>query len=337
MKYPLAILAMLIPAAAGATPLALDEGYLHKDGAIQTYYRVPERIDPYFPTKGILLTMDGGNYNDAIAQRWIGWLISRQEPDGLFSRFCLNEGEQAYQACEPADADDSMMAMWIELLYRAAPKSGLPSAWSHSAKKAETQLDALFSEESNIYHISRRMQVGLLMDNIEIYAALRNAAKEARAHGDLRQSASFYTKAARLKSGIMQTFWDDGTKSFRASTQARAEHEFYPDDVAQMIPLLHNFHTPRMQPVAQAYAAWMRDHKDNWFSLLGTTYPWGVIAMVATRNNDFTTANCWLQLSAPYRHSKIWDVMDEAAYQSVEVRLKKEWPEGLPHCEGARA
>jgi len=326
---------LLLPFTADAGELKLGANYLRPDGAILTYHESTATVDPYFPTKALLIAADMGMDTTSLSQGWINWLLERQEANGLFSRFCLDEGKEYYRACNVADADDAMMAMWIELLYRNAPEGGLPVNWHKSAKKAELQLDALYDSQNNIYLISKALPVGLLMDNIEIYAALRNSGKEARSQGDLRQSSRFYSKAARLKSGIMTTFWDKDSNLFKASTQERKEFAFYPDHVAQVIPMLHGFQASPMATPAQTYASWMQSHKQEWLDLIGNEYPWGLVAVLAATQGDMMTANCWVQMSAPHRTSTtVWDVLDEAAYQSVEQKLAAHWPNGLPACEG---
>jgi hypothetical protein len=37
---------------------------------------------------------------------------------------------------------------------------------------------------------------------------------------------------------------------------------------------------------------------------------------------DYTTSGCWLKLAAPSRHSKVWNVMDETAFQIVAWKMQ---------------
>lgn len=317
-------LAASMASSAHAGTFTLDKGYVRPDGAIMSYYNVSNFIDPYFPTKALLTAHDSGMNIKPLAQGWINWLMSRQESDGLISRFCKADDASDYQACLIADADDSMMALWIELLYRMAPQAGLPREWKHSAAKAQTQLDALFDTKSNVYFISKAMPVGLLMDNVEIYAALKRAGAEARRIGELKQSAAFYAKAERLKAGIVKTFWDEKSQRFRITTQERNANDFYPDKVAQMIPLLHGFQSASTGSPEATYHRWMQAHQKEWMDLIGKEYPWGLVAVVATERKDIDTASCWLKQVAPHRHTGTWDIVDEAAFQAVEFKLQKQ-------------
>jgi len=318
--------------AAHAKVFTLDSAYIMPDGAIRTYLEKNAIIDPYFPTKALLTAHENGMNISALAKGWINWMLPRQESDGLFARFCYDGDKDGYEACMVADADDSMMAMWTELLYRMAPAGGMPASWRVSVTKALKHLEELYDKESGIYFISKEMPVGLLMDNIEIYASLARSADEAARIGELKQASQFYVKAHRLKAGILKTFWDRDAQRFRVSTQTRTDAEFYPDNVAQMVPLLHGFHAFMLGTQEISYSEWMMSHQDEWFGMIGKNYPWGLLAVIALQHNDVATANCWMQQSAPHRHTGTWDVLDEAAFQTVEWKLQKQRPDSLPAC-----
>lgn len=337
MKYLLSISIMLMTlgaTSAHARELLLDASYMHPTGAIMTYAGGNDIIDPYFPTKALLTAHDSGMNIQAPARAWIRWMLRHQETNGLFSRFCRDEDMHDYRACLDADADDAMMAMWIELLYKMAPTAGLSDAWKQSARKAEAQLAALYDRDKGVYMVSKTIQTGLLIDNIEIYGAFKHAAKEAKRVGESQQAALFSLKAAQLKTGIIKSFWNPERKMFHASTQPRDKEVFYPDFVAQLMPMLYGFDFSVAVPSNQLYSAWMRDHHQEWTRLIGADFPWGLVAIVATQNNDITTAHCWLQQAAPHRQSGPWDVLDEAAFQSVEWQLHQKAPATTPACEG---
>jgi hypothetical protein len=108
-------------------------------------------------------------------------------------------------------------------------------------------------------------------------------------------------------------------KRFLVSTQLEQLGEktaFYPDHVAQLFPLLVKF------PVASRdeqtyYRQWMRNYRQQWLKQSETDYPWGLVAVLALRENDATSVRCWLRESTPLRHSSRWAVTDEVAYQIV--------------------
>lgn len=320
---------------ASTRPLILDAGYLQPSGAIMTYYGARDFIDPYFPTMALLTAHDNGMNVSHVANGWINWLLPRQEANGLFSIFCNDQETNNYRACLNADADDAMMAMWIDLLYRTAPTSGMPAAWMESTRKAENQLESLYDRESGVYFISHELPVGLLMDNVEIYASLKRASLEAKRLGVGQQAALFSLKAARLKTGIIKTFWDEDAQRFKPSTQKREAQDFYPDVVAQLMPALRGFELSLAGAPEKFYRSWMQSHRTAWMDMVGKEYPWGLVAIAATQHNDMDTANCWFQQAAPHRNTDKWDVLDEAAFQAVEIHLLKKWQGGPPTCQKA--
>ena len=302
--------------------LKLDPIYLRPDGAIMTLTS-GQLVDPYFPTKALLIAQDSGMDISKIAGDWIKWMLARQDSSGLFFRYCFKENEATYTACAEADADDAMLAMWIELLYRMAPRKGLPKEWKESADKAEYQLNSIYNPKATVFFVSKSMQAGLLMDNIEIYSAFKRIEREAVRLGEGKKSVEYRGKAEQLKIGIIGNFWDDKNKRFTVSTQARTENKFYPDVVDQLVPMMHGFSITKIPSENSFYKSWIKHHKNEWFALLGKDYPWGLLAVMAEKRGDYNTAGCWMKLSAPSRHTKLWNVMDETAFQIVEWKLGK--------------
>ena len=314
-----------------ANSFTLEPMNVRPDGAILTW-ATGGVIDPYFPTKALLLAQDNGMDISELGTRWVEWMLARQDESGLFGRYCYKEDQAVYETCAIADADDAMMAMWVELLYRLAPRGGLPEAWAKSAEKAQYQLDSIFDSSSTVFFVSKAMHAGLLMDNIEIYAAYKNIERNALRIGANKTAKSYSARAEYLKNGIIPTFWDQKNTTFKASTQTRTDAGFYPDTVVQLIPMMYKFSSPSVKQPRDFYAKWMKNHRGEWFALIGKDYPWGLLAVVAMQQNDAMTANCWLRRSAPFRHGEQWNVLDEAAFQVVQKKLKKKWKHELPAC-----
>ena len=329
-------LLLCIASPAFAKQLTLDPIYIRPDGAIMTLTS-GQLVDPYFPTKALLMAQDSGMDISKLATGWINWMLVRQDENGLFARYCFKEGEVKYDACAAADADDSMMAMWIELLYRMSPRSGLPKAWKDSVEKAEYQLNTLYNPQATVFFISKNMQVGLLMDNIEIYAAFKRIEREAIRIGDSTQAIAYHGKAEQLKIGIIGVFWDASHKRYIASTQTQRETSFYPDTVVQLIPMFHHFDIAHAPSQNHVYKEWMKQHRKEWFDLIGNDYPWGMLAVLAETHSDTKTTNCWFQQSMPYRNTKLWDVLDETAFQIVQWKLQKKNVTLDVPCVGAKS
>lgn len=292
-------LALLLAAAgAPAAPSAeLTLGdYQDAEGAISVV-RQGDSVDPYFALQALQLAQDHGLEAQPAAQRWAQWLLPRQKPDATFDRFCRRG--PVWGPCQTADADDSLLALWLMLLDTLPPSPQRQD----SRRAASVALQKLHDPARGIYLVSPVYQHGLFMDNLEVWDYLRRT-------GD---SAS----AAALARAIQRVFWDGASRRFLVSTQPEQRHEkprFYPDAVAQVFPLLVRF--PLLPgPASAYYRSWMRQHRAEWLAQVKTDFAWGLVAVLAWRQGDLPTARCWLRTTAAFRHTHHWTVTDEVAHQ----------------------
>jgi hypothetical protein len=288
------------------------------DGAI-TLNADGKYVEPYFATKALIVAQDGGLDIRVAALAWINWALPRQRPDGLFRRFCRNNNNNDWRDCAPADADDSMLALWMQLLYRMSPPGGLPAAWQRSVVSSAKQLEKLYNQRLGVYHISRRNHVALLMDNIEVYAALQDVAREQLHLGDSDAAEKTNVRAEKLKSAIDRVFWDRRHKRFNPSMQ-KDHPAFYPDDVAQVYPWLANMNAPG-EDAHEAWEQWKRAFGAGWIERRYDTHPWGLVALAAEKVGDSSAAACWTSHADPLRGSASWNVLEEAVWQALEARF----------------
>ena len=276
-------------------------------------------VEPYFATKSLLVAQDTGLEARDAAIAWVQWLLPRQRKDGRFNRYCRNTNG-TWRSCGAADADDSMLALWLQLLYRLAPDNGLPAEWQQSAARAEAHLKLLRNSRLGVYHISRRNHVALFMDNVEVYAALRDIAAAQQRFGDAERAQQTRKQTDDLSHAIARIFWDSRAQWFRVSTQKQQRGDFYPDAVAQVFPILAHFQVSNRDP--KAVWEWWRDtFGQEWLTQKRDPHPWGLLAVAAFEADDHQSATCWLSQSAPFRYSKAWNVLEEAAYQGLENSL----------------
>src|ERR1700694_5538542 len=76
-------------------------------------------VEPYFATKALITAQDAGLDVRQAGLGWVQWALQRQRKDGRFDRYCRKTGTD-WKPCGAADADDSMLALWLQLLYRLA-------------------------------------------------------------------------------------------------------------------------------------------------------------------------------------------------------------------------
>jgi hypothetical protein len=302
------LLALLGWAPADARAAALDlSGYADDAGAISVQHR-GATSDPYFALQALLLAHEQGLDVSATAKRWVEWMLPRQKPDGTFDRYCRTG--TTWAACKTADADDSLLALWLRLLETQPEELKRNAAWAKSHEAARASLKRLEDKGRGIYMVSPVYLHGLFMDNLEVWTY-----RPAQAGV---QSARFpdFGKA------IHETFWDPAARRYHVSTQLEqrtAEPAFYPDAVAQIFPLLVNFpHVPG--GAAAHYKEWMRKHRAEWLRQVKTDFAWGLIAVAAVKQNDPASARCWLRAALPARNGPHWTVTDEVVAQVLAQR-----------------
>ncbi|MDO8388140.1 MAG: hypothetical protein Q7T13_17310 [Polaromonas sp.] len=294
---------------AGAAPRLELGGYTDASGAI-TVVHGGDSADPYFAMQALLLAHENGMDISVPAEKFANWLVPRQKPDGTFDRFCRG-ADKKWVSCKTADADDSLLAIWMKLLETMPAKLAGNPVWSKSHQASKVALENLYQPSRGVYMVSPVILHGLFMDNLEVWSL--------KVHLKQPQQRAASDKLARA---IHDTFWDPVNKRFLVSTQLEQRSQkpaFYPDHVAQIFPLLFDF--PLVPGNArQYYRDWMVAHRAEWLIQGVADYPWGLLAVLALRQNDKATAACWLRQSAPLRHSARWAVSDEASYQILLSR-----------------
>lgn len=275
-------------------------------------------VEPYFATKALLAAEDSGLDVRQAGLSWIRWSLKRQRGDGRFERYCRKPGAD-WRSCGPADADDSMMALWLQLLYRLAPDSGIPSEWRQSERKAQEQLAKLRNGRLGVYHVSGKNHVALFMDNVEVYAALKDIARAQTRFGNQEQANKTNAQAEKLASAIEHVFWDNHNHRFRSSMQ-KSQPAFYPDVVAQVFPWLAGWPASRKDTYA-SWADWKSRFATAWLTREYDPHPWGLVALAAMKVGDESAAKCWLSHSEPLRYSQRWNILEESVFQGLKYTL----------------
>jgi len=317
MRVYFGLLSLLLLTAVSAPARAAEfvpGPYATADGAL-VLLTGGDYAEPYFATKALLVAQDTGLDVRQPALAWVKFVMPRQRKDGRFDRYC-RAALGNWRSCGAADADDSMLALWLQLLYRLAPDTGLPAEWQQSAVRAEAHLKSLRNARLGVYHISRRNHVALFMDNVEVYAALRDIADAQQRFGDGTKAAQTRAQADDLGRAMIRIFWDQHARWFRVSTQKQQRGDFYPDAVAQAFPILAHLDVNNRDP--HAVWEWWRDtFGQEWLTRKRDPHPWGLLAVAAFEAGDRESATCWLSGSQPFRFSKQWNVLEEAAFQGL--------------------
>lgn len=286
---------------------ALDlQGFADAQGAVSVQYK-GDTVDPYFTLQALLLAHDNGLDISSYALPWANWLVQRQKPDATFDRFCRNG--PVWAPCKTADADDALLALWLRLLDTMPRQRDANPALHSSYAASQAALGHLLDPQRGIYLVSPVYQHGLFMDNLEVLSWHASVATH--------QGIAAQPDTAQLTSNMRKVFWDTTAKDYLVSTQPEQKAvapAFYPQYVAQVLPLLFDFKTPGLDPKLQ-YRNWMRQHRATWLAQSKHDFSWGLVAVIANKANDIPSAACWLRETGPAQRSSHWIVTDEVARQ----------------------
>jgi len=292
---------------------ALDlSAYQRPDGAI-TVHPQDDHVDPYFVMKALWVARQFGDPAPVESKAWIGWLLPRQAADGSFARYC--EQDKVWQVCDEPDADDSMLAMWIELLHETAPRR-MPASWAASAERAEHALALLRDPQSGVYRVSLKFNDALLMDNVEVYAALRRIGELQSKAGDHAGARRHLAQAQALRLAITIVFHPHGGDLLRWSSGDDSSTAFYPYGVAHLYPWLHQMNTEGFGAMA-SWQTWLNRYGEDWLTRRSDSFPWGLVAFLAWREKSYHEVTRWIDNAAALRGGSNWNVLEEAVLQGL--------------------
>ena len=312
MRHMICMIAMVF-ALFPVTVAALDlSAYQRADGAISVH-RLGDRVDPYFAIKSLWVARQLGDPAVKETLAWIEWLLPRQGADGSFARYCEQAGR--WEPCAEADADDALLALWIALLHEAAPRK-LPPHWSESVRRAEQALARLKDPGSGVYRATPNISDALLMDNSEIYNALRRVGELRRAAGDAAGAKRYQAQAQALRLAMAKVFRPVENGLLRWTSGDPSGDRFYPHRVGHLYPWLHGMDTAAFGPMLD-WPGWLGRYGEAWLACTDDPYPWGLAALVAYRFKSYEAVERWLNNASGLRDGGYWNVLEEAALQGL--------------------
>lgn len=312
---------MLVLSLLASHAAALDlKDYQQADGAITVYPR-GDYVDPYFAIKALWAARQLGDTAPAETLAWIRWLLPRQLADGRFLRYCRTA--YGWRSCASADADDALLAMWIELLQQAAPDGQTPPDWVESQLRAARLLERLRDPATGVYRVSQRNRSALLMDNSEIYSALDATGKSLLARGNPDAAEYCLKRAESLRAAMERVFPTDEAGILHWSYPYSADPFplFYPYQVAHLFPLLHDM---APLPGMLSWPEWLNRYGEEWISLRSDNYPWGLVALLAYRYGSNDVVARWLSNATFLRGASRGNVLEESVWQSLSRASHKQ-------------
>lgn len=296
------------PVQAAADNIAALKSFSVGDGSF-THLLNGDFIDPYFVNKAFsILLKHAPNKNApefAAASTWLNWLLPKQRADGSFDRYCKTE--QAWKACQRADADDSTVATTLELLSLVGWGS---AQHPKAALVASRAVDLLWKLKapSGIFQAHLDSPNAYLMDNCEVYAGLQ-AASGSALFSDV-QRKQLAAQAKGLSEKITAYFYSDTRKQWRPALPVLEVEMFYPHIIAPT----YRWHTGLVtaKALSNDATAWLALHRSDWLTRKRDAFSWGAVALGLYEAGQLNAVKCWRESAAAAKAQGGWTLIDAA-------------------------
>ena len=219
----------------------------------------PVWIAPYFGHIAALALLAGGDEDDRErVSRWLDWCAQHQTPDGCWSDV---EGRAAASRdTGRIDAWDSSAALFLLVAERHRLAGGACAPQAVGAARRALECLARLADADGLTWAKPDYRVKYLMDNVEVCAGLRAAARYFAAQGDAERAAQAHRQAERVGAGL-RAFWRPDQNLFATALLA---------DGAYASGLEH----PYPQGLAQLYGlAFVEPHAAGWQALTRALRP----------------------------------------------------------------
>lgn len=299
------------PASAGeyappASNVAAFADFTLPDGAI-TVFPKGDYVEPYFALTALLAAHGLGLDVAPAASAFAHWLLPFQQADGPFPRICRS-GATDWLACGPADADDSLDALWCLLAAQVLPADRVLAA---SCARSLAHLASLWNPAQQTFHALPGNSAAYFADNVEVIGALRQLRRRPATATRFAVQLAALPSAAGMLQGLRRNYgYDaDGALEPQRASMPPTPPGFYPNAVAPVYLWLYDL---RSGTSGQRYwHAWMERYGKQWLAGESDHYPWGLIAWAAYRTGDAPTARSWLQNCDAWRAAGRWNVVEE--------------------------
>lgn len=312
-------------AVAPASRVWLDlSRYQRSDGALITHVDTPDEVDPYFGLKAIWLAHRLGMEVGTVWRQWATWMVTHQDADGRWGRWAVVNGVGlATVRARDADADDALLALWLQCVAELGLPPDLQDAHRDGFRRASAYLlGPLFDVQRGVYRIFADEEAHLWMDNIEVWSALQSMARADLGWcGPWAQAVPWQRRADSLAQAMRKVFASDGQALPKVSTQRLpGPARFYPHLVTAPFAWLHGWtDAPQSAQPSVRMALWSARHEAQWVAQAQHDYPWGLLAAAAWQDGAHPIAARWLQRAQALRGGPRWNILEEAAWQALSA------------------
>jgi hypothetical protein len=250
------------------------------------------KVVPYFSNLAVQTLVRHGDSKRPEIRVYLQWYVDHTNPDGSIDDFERVNGMLVPTGAY--DSADSYAATFLSLVADYERASGdkdfVRQNWLRLGQIGG--LLASLQDIDGLIWAKPGYRVKFLMDNAEDYRGLLDYA-DLLARYDSPEAASYtYEMVDRLAAGVQSKLWLDESQSFAWALYGRylkalPRHKFYPDDVAQLYPIVYGLLSP-MSSRAQNLYGQFNQHYPYWSEepLPDDNFPWAVLAYAATLMGD---------------------------------------------------
>jgi hypothetical protein len=295
--------------------------FAEANGAL-TVFAKGDYVEPYFALKALLAAHSLGIDVAPAASAFGHWLLPFQQANGPFPRICRSGGAD-WLACGPADADDSLAALWCTLASEVLPADAVLAA---SCVRSLQNLATLWDPAQQTFHAMSGGSAAYFADNVEVIGALNQLRHSSAASTRFAVQLAALPSSASMLQGLRHTYGyhPAGALEPERASMPPTPYGFYPNAVAPVYLWLYGL---RSGASGERYwQLWMERYGAQWLAGDSDHYPWGLIAWAAYRNGDQASARRWLENSAAWRAAGRWNIVEE----SVRIGLRNVLGPGEP-------
>ncbi|SFB24977.1 hypothetical protein SAMN04515620_13044 [Collimonas sp. OK607] len=280
--------------------------FILPNGAI-TVFPKGDYVEPYFALKALLAAHRlGVDVTDATSS-FAHWLLPFQQANGPFPRICRS-GANDWVACGPADADDSLDALWCLLAAEVLSRDKVLAA---SCARSLDHLSTLWHPAQQTFHALSGRSAAYFADNVEVIGALNYLRRDRSAAARFAVQLAALPSSASMLQGLQRNYgYDpDGALEPQRASVPPTPYGFYPNAVAPVYLWLYGL---RAGTGGERYwHVWMERYSQKWLAGESDHFPWGLIAWAAYQTGDLATARTWLENSDAWRAGGRWNVVEE--------------------------
>ncbi|MEO6921801.1 MAG: hypothetical protein ABI171_22545 [Collimonas sp.] len=287
------------------------------NGAL-TVFPNGDYVEPYFALKALLTAHRLGVDVASAASAFAHWLLPFQQANGPFPRVCRS-GAKDWLACGPADADDSLDALWCLLAAEILPSD---AALAASCARSLENLATLWNPAQQTFHALSGGSAAYFADNVEVIAAISRLRRDAAASTRLAVQLAALPDNANLQQGLQLAYGYDpgGALEPERASVPPTPYGFYPNAVAPVYLWLYGL---RSGISGERYwLVWKERYGAQWLAGESDHYPWGLIALAAYLSGDQASARSWLDNSDAWRAASRWNIVEEGVRIGLRNALK---------------